>query len=75
MLGSDADIVVVDLKRGYEIVGERLHSKMKTTAFEGHKGIGLPLTTVVRGSVVSEDGEVMGKPGYGEFQRPNPKTA
>ena len=48
---------------------------MKTTAFEGYKGRGLPLTTIVRGSVVAEDGEVSGKPGYGEFQRPNPKTA
>jgi allantoinase len=74
-LGSDADLVVVDLKRDYEIKGERLHSKMKTTAFEGYKGRGLPLTTIVRGSVVAEDGEVAGRPGYGEFQRPSPKTA
>lgn len=74
-LGSDADLVVVDLKRGYEIKGERLHSKMKTTAFEGHRGRGLPLTTIVRGSVVAEDGEVSGKPGHGEFQRPKPNTA
>jgi dihydroorotase (multifunctional complex type) len=68
--GADADIVVVDLKRGYEIKGEALHSKEKTTAFEGFKGKGLPMTTIVRGEVVMESGEVLGRSGYGEFKRP-----
>ena len=48
---------------------------MKTTAFEGYKGRGLPLTTIVRGRIISEDGGVSGKPGYGEFQSPSLKTA
>jgi dihydroorotase-like cyclic amidohydrolase len=26
--------------------------------------------TMVRGEIVYEDGQVVGKPGYGEFQRP-----
>jgi dihydroorotase (multifunctional complex type) len=68
--GADADIIVVDLKRGFEIKGEALHSKEKTTAFEGFKGKGLPMTTIVRGEVVMEGGEVFGRPGYGKFQRP-----
>ena len=70
LLGSDADIVIVDPKQAYEVKGEALHSKQKITAFEGYKGKGVPLTTIVRGEVVVEDGEVPGKPGYGEFQRP-----
>lgn len=70
MPGADADVVIVDMKRDYEIRGELLHSKQRMTAFEGRRGRGLPLTTIVRGKVVMEDGEVLGRPGYGEFQRP-----
>ena len=68
--GADADLVIVDMKRDFEINGERLHSKQKTTAFEGYRGRGQPLMTIVRGEVVMDDGEVLGRPGYGEFQRP-----
>jgi hypothetical protein len=28
------------------------------------------MTTIVRGEVVMDGGEVLGRPGYGEFQRP-----
>ncbi|MCW4035955.1 MAG: dihydroorotase family protein [Candidatus Bathyarchaeota archaeon] len=73
MLGSDADLVVVDPKRTYEIKGEMLHSKEKVTAFEGYKGQGLPLTTIVRGEIIMENGDLLAQPGYGEFQRPMPR--
>lgn len=69
-VGADADVVVVDLKRDYTIDNEKLHSKQKTSLFDGYRGRGLPLMTIARGEVVMEDGEVIGKPGYGEFQRP-----
>ncbi len=68
--GADADLVIVDMKRGFEIKGASLHSKQKITAFEGYRGRGQPLMTIVRGEIVMEEGEVMGRPGYGEFQRP-----
>lgn len=70
MPGADADMVIVDMKRGYEIRGETLHSKQRITAFEGHRGRGVPSISIVRGETVVEDGEAIGKPGYGEFQRP-----
>ncbi len=68
-LGADADLVIVDPKKGFEIKGDRLNSKQKITAFEGRRGRGIPLTTVVRGRIIMEDGEVIGEPGYGEFLR------
>lgn len=71
--GADADLVIVDMKRDFEIKGERLHSKQKTTAFEGYRGRGMPLMTIVRGEIVMEEGEVLGRPGYGKFQRPQHK--
>ncbi|UCD44118.1 MAG: dihydroorotase family protein [Candidatus Bathyarchaeota archaeon] len=70
MPGSDADVVIVDLKREHEIKAELLHSKEKTTAYDGYKVRGAPLTTVVRGEVVMENGVLQATPGYGEFQRP-----
>lgn len=68
--GADADLVIVDLDRDFRIRGEKLHSKQKVTAFEGYEGRGAPRVTIVRGAIVMEDGEVRGRPGYGEFLRP-----
>lgn len=73
-IGADADLIVVDMRRDFTIRGESLHSKQRKTPFEGYRGRGLPLMTIVRGEVVMEDGEVRGRPGYGEFQRPISNT-
>lgn len=70
LLGSDADVVVVDMDKPFHIRGEDLHTIQKITPYEGMEGKGGPVTTLVRGKVVYEDGEVVGKPGYGEFMRP-----
>jgi len=69
--GADADIIIVDLDAAFQIKGEDLYSKQKVTAFEGFKGKGMPVTTIVRGEIIMEEGTVIGKPGYGEYQRPN----
>ena len=68
--GADADLVIVDPDASLQIKGEDLYSKQKVTAFEGYEGKGTPVTTIVRGEIVMEDGAVVGKPGYGEYQRP-----
>jgi dihydroorotase/allantoinase len=69
--GADADLIIVDPDAAFQIRGEDLYSKQKVTAFEGYKGKGIPITTVVRGEIIMEEGTVIGKPGYGEYQRPN----
>jgi len=68
--GADADIIIVDPMRQFVIKGEELHSKQKITALEGYGGKGRPLTTIVRGKVIMEGGEVVGKPGFGEYLKP-----
>jgi dihydroorotase (multifunctional complex type) len=68
--GSDADIIIVDPMSQFVIKGEKLHSKQKITALEGYRGKGRPLTTIVRGKVIMEGGEVVGKPGFGEYLKP-----
>jgi allantoinase len=70
--GADADIVIVDPDASFEIVAEDLYSKQKVTAFEGYKGKGIPVTTIVRGEIIMDEGAVIGKAGYGEYQRPLP---
>jgi len=70
LLGSDADVVVVDMDKPFRIRGEDLHTIQKATPYEGLEGKGMPVSTLVRGTVVYADGQVAGKPGYGEFQRP-----
>lgn len=70
VVGADADMVVVDMGKPFHIRGENLQTIQKITPYEGMKGKGAPVLTLVRGSVVYEDGAVVGKPGYGAFQRP-----
>jgi allantoinase len=68
--GADADIVIVDMERPFKIKGEELHTIQKITPYEGMSGKGMPVMTFVRGELVCEEGEIVGKAGYGEFQRP-----
>ena len=70
VLGADADIVVADMSKPFHIRGEDLHTIQKITPYEDMKGKGAPVLTMVRGEIVYEDGGVVGKPGYGEFQSP-----
>ena len=70
VLGADADIVICDLDKPFQIKGEDLHTIQKITPYEGIQGKGMPVMTLVRGKVVFEDGQVIGKPGYGVFQAP-----
>lgn len=65
--GFDADFVIVDPDKEWEITEESLYYVNKISAFVGMKGKGLPVCTIIRGSVVAEDGKVIGEKGYGSF--------
>jgi len=66
-LGADGDVVVVDLDKRFRIRGEDLKTIQKLTPYEGIEGVGAPVLTLLRGSVIFEDGQVFGKPGQGEW--------
>ncbi|WP_312911980.1 allantoinase AllB [Natronosalvus caseinilyticus] len=70
-VGTDADITIVDpdLEWTLEDASE-LHSKNCVTPFEGETFTGKAVTTVVRGEVVYDDGEVVGESGYGARVEP-----
>jgi len=65
--GSDADLVILDFKEEVRISADRLHYKVGWTPYEGMKVKGVPTTTILRGSVVAEEGKILGSPGYGKF--------
>ncbi|NHI02351.1 Dihydropyrimidinase [Candidatus Nitrosotalea sp. TS] len=69
--GSDADIVLVDMKAEKKVSHELLNGYSDYTVYDGWNLKGWPVKTLVRGTVVAEDFKVIGKAGYGKFvQRP-----
>lgn len=59
-INSDADFTIVDLEKEGEIRSEKLHSKTKGTPFDGWRVKGIPVYTIVRGSVVMDHGQIVG---------------
>jgi dihydroorotase len=68
-VGYDADMTIVDLHRDWSIQSEKLHSRSRVTPFDGWRGRGRAVATVVRGRIVMQDGELVGKP-EGRMVRP-----
>lgn len=64
-VGSDADILVVDMDRDELIDQAALHSRSKISPWHGRTVTGRPCYTIVRGEVVVRDGELVGRPGWG----------
>jgi len=65
--GSDADLVIVDLKAKRKVRGSDLHYKVGWTPYEGWRLQGWPKMTMRRGSVVFEEGQIIAKPGEAKF--------
>ncbi|MCR4403255.1 MAG: dihydroorotase family protein [Firmicutes bacterium] len=66
-VGSDADLVLVDMNASETLANAGVKSKCGWTPYEGTVVRGIPLTTIVRGKVVVRDREIVGKPGFGRF--------
>lgn len=60
-VGYDADLTVVDLKRRETITNEWIASKAAWTPYDGVKVTGWPVGTVLRGSIVMRDNELIAK--------------
>ncbi len=74
-VGYDADLVILDPKKRVRIDEKTLHySQIRDfSLFEGETFTGFPVTTVVRGQVVAENGEIVGKRGYGKVVKRVPR--
>lgn len=66
-VGTDADLVLVDLDCELTPTDEATYTKCKWTPYRGWKLVGAPVLTMLRGQVIAVDGKVVGKPGYGRY--------
>ncbi|WP_258083359.1 dihydroorotase [Thermococcus thermotolerans] len=60
--GKDADFTVVDMKREWRVKPEEFYTKAKWSPWEGRKLRGKVVMTILRGNVVMEEDEILGKP-------------
>lgn len=65
--GSDGDFVIVDIKKEAIIKNEEQITACGWSPYDGFKLKGMPSTAAIRGNIILEDGEVVGKEGNGAF--------
>jgi dihydroorotase len=66
-VGSDADIVLVDLNQEVIPSDEKTYTKVRWTPYAGWHFRGGPVLTMLRGTVIAKDGKVVGKRGFGRY--------
>jgi dihydropyrimidinase len=64
-VGADADIAMWDPARRVRITHDVLHDGSDYTPYEGIEVTGWPVTTIVRGTVVVHEGDLVGSKGVG----------
>ncbi|KAK5452406.1 hypothetical protein LTS15_007472 [Exophiala xenobiotica] len=75
--GFDADLCIwypQEKFTPFKLTNEMLHHAIDYTPFEGVEFKNWPRYTLVRGKVVFKEGEVVGKLGYGKYQRRTKST-
>jgi len=69
--GSDADLVIVDLDKEWNLSVDDLLYKNKHSAYVGYSFKGAVERTIVRGVTVYQDGRITTSPGFGQLLRRN----
>ncbi|MCV0373169.1 MAG: amidohydrolase family protein [Nitrosarchaeum sp.] len=64
---SDADVVLIDLKKENKVSNDLFGGFSDYIVYEGRNLKGWPVKTIVRGEVVAEDFQVIGKVGHGKL--------
>lgn len=65
--GYDADIVMFDPGRKLVLSPQTLHSDIDYSTYDGIEVTGMPVTTISRGQVLVDNGELCGSPTHGRF--------
>jgi dihydropyrimidinase len=71
-VGSDADLVILDPKKKVRLSKDNLHSNVDYSIYEDVYVTGYPVMTILRGEVVAQDGQLIGKQGRGQFVQGTP---
>jgi dihydroorotase (multifunctional complex type) len=66
LVGSDADLVLVDPQKRVVLSPDMLHSRSDYSIYDGWEFTGWPTCTIRRGEVIVDDGQVVAKPGGGK---------
>jgi len=66
-VGSDCDLVVIDMDLEKEYSDKDRKSKCDWSPYFGRSFKGWPVMTVLRGTIVSKAGEIIVSPGYGKY--------
>ncbi|MCD6674336.1 MAG: amidohydrolase family protein [Burkholderiaceae bacterium] len=66
-VGADADFTIVDMAKENEFRKEDMATRAGHTSWEGMRTRGMPVCTIVRGSIVMQNGEIVARPGSGRF--------
>jgi dihydropyrimidinase len=67
--GYDADVVLFDPADVWTVTPSHLHSAIDHATYDGMTVRGRPVTTISRGDVIVDDGELRARPGRGRFLR------
>ncbi|GER55029.1 dihydropyrimidinase [Striga asiatica] len=67
LVGSDADIIILNPDANFEISSTTHHSQTDTNVYEGRRGKGKVEVTIAGGRVVWEDNELKVIPGSGKY--------
>jgi len=67
MVGSDADLAIVDIDTAKEVTLDNLFTAQQFSPELGMKLKGWPDTTVLRGEVIFDKGNVVARPGNGKY--------
>ncbi|WP_428326288.1 dihydroorotase [Nitrosopumilus sp.] len=68
---SDADVTMIDLKKEKKVTSELFGGFSDYIVYEGRNLKGWPVKTIVRGELIAEDFEVIGKLGHGQLVKRN----
>ena len=74
VVGKDADIVIYDKEKDFKITLESMHSDYDHTIWEGKELHGYPVQTYLRGQLVYDNGDFVGKPGMGNYVKRVPRA-
>jgi len=66
-VGSDADLVIVDLEREHTVGDEATATHSDFSIFTGTTFKGWPIMTVARGELIAKDGRIISSPGRGRY--------
>ncbi|KAL7202719.1 hypothetical protein ACSBR1_034233 [Camellia fascicularis] len=72
LVGSDADIIILNPNSSFEISATSHHSRLDTNVFEGIRGKGKVEVTIAGGRIVWENGQLKVAPGEGKYVEMQP---